>query len=177
MSSSFTMGFLKFFFLHFINPFREIWATVPGHPQEQRYPVLQVHAGSFHVSVIHLTLTWTTGSYVCVYTWGLGTQTVSQHNIFDSGEKTHKFFLSSWRGLNLGHWYHRILSDALPVLPPHWGDGVAQLVERRTQDKKTGGSNPTCVRSTRKICESFSESKMLCWLAVGVPNPCVYTHA
>ena len=30
--------------------------------QEQRYPVLQVYAGSFHVSVIHRTLTWTTGS-------------------------------------------------------------------------------------------------------------------
>ena len=30
--------------------------------QEQRYPVLQVHAGSFRVSVIHRTLTWTTGS-------------------------------------------------------------------------------------------------------------------
>ena len=60
-------------------------------PQEQRYPVLLVHAGSFHVFVIHrtLSLTWTTGSltgirdhsYVCVYTMGLGTPTVSQHNI------------------------------------------------------------------------------------------------
>ena len=31
---------------------------------EQRYPVLQVHAaGSFRVSVIHRTLTWTTGSF------------------------------------------------------------------------------------------------------------------
>ena len=39
-------------------------------------------------------------------------------------------------------------------------DGVARLVERQTQDLKTEGSNP--VRSTRKICESFSESKMLC---------------
>ena len=39
------------------------------------------------------------------------------------------------------------------------GDGVAQLVERRTQDPKDRGSNP--VRSTRKKV-SFSESKMLC---------------
>ena len=42
-------------------------------------------------------------------------------------------------------------------------DMVAQLVERRPQDQmdsKTRGSNP--VRSTRKICETFSESKMLC---------------
>ena len=33
------------------------------------------------------------------------------------------------------------------------GDGVVQLVERRTKDPKTLGSNP--VRSRRKICESF----------------------
>ena len=39
-------------------------------------------------------------------------------------------------------------------------DGVAQLVERPTLDPKTRGSNP--VRSTRTICESFSESKCLC---------------
>ena len=38
------------------------------------------------------------------------------------------------------------------------------------------GSNTACVRSTRQICESFSESKMF-WLVVGVPNPRVYTHA
>ena len=36
-------------------------------PQEQRYPVLQVHAGTFQVSVIHQTLTWTTGSLMCVH--------------------------------------------------------------------------------------------------------------
>ena len=44
----------------------------------QRYPVLQVHAGSFIIFVIHRTLTWTTGSlmcvrdhsYACVYTRG-----------------------------------------------------------------------------------------------------------
>ena len=43
----------------------------------------------FCVTVIHQTLTWTTGSlmcvrehsYACVYTWGLGTSTTSQHNI------------------------------------------------------------------------------------------------
>ena len=41
------------------------------------------------------------------------------------------------------------------------GDGVAQLVERRTQESMTRGSNP--VRSTtHRNCESFSESKMLC---------------
>ena len=34
-------------------------------PQEQRYPVLPVHAGSLHVSIIHRTLTWTTWSFTC----------------------------------------------------------------------------------------------------------------
>ena len=68
-------------------------------PQEQRYPVLQVYAGSFRVSVIHRTPTWTTGSltcvrdhsHTCVYTRGLGTQTACHHNIFDS-EKLSQFF-------------------------------------------------------------------------------------
>ena len=50
-----------------------------------------VHAGSFRLSVIHRTLTWTTGSLSCVpyviilvraYTHGgLGTPTARQHNI------------------------------------------------------------------------------------------------
>ena len=40
--------------------------------------------------------------------------------------------------------------------------GVAQLVERRPRDPKTRGSNPVCVRSTTDLCDSFSESKMLC---------------
>ena len=52
-----------------------------------------VHAGSFRVSVIRRTLTWTTGSltcvrdhsHACVYTRALGTPTTSQHNIFHSG--------------------------------------------------------------------------------------------
>ena len=53
--------------------------------------------------------------------------------------------------------------EADPVQkPPMPADGLAQLVEGRTRDPKTGGSNPAYVRSTRKIPESFSESKMLC---------------
>ena len=56
-------------------------------------------------------------------------------------------------------------------------NGMAQLGERRTRDPKTGGSNPGPVMSTINICESFSESKMLCWLVVVVPNPRVYIHA
>ena len=66
--------------------------------KEQHYPVLQVHAGSFHVSIIHQTLTWTTGSwvrdhfYVCVYTQGLGTPTMSQ-TTFLTRKNSHKFFI------------------------------------------------------------------------------------
>ena len=62
------------------------------------YPsVSKVYAGSFRVSVIHRTRTWTTGSLMCVhdhiilthaYTHGgLGTTTASQH-IFYSGKHT-----------------------------------------------------------------------------------------
>ena len=57
------------------------------------------------------------------------------------------------------------------------GDGVAQLVQRRTRDPKDWGSNP--VRSTRNICQFFRVKtvQLLCRLAVGVPNPRGYTHA
>ena len=53
-----------------------------------------------------------------------------------------------------------------------WGDWLARWLECRTGDPKVEGSNP--IRSTRK---TFSGSKRLCWLAVSVPNPCLYTHA
>ena len=53
-------------------------------------------------------------------------------------------------------------------------DGVAQLVERQTQDPKDWGSDH--VGSKRNMW-FFSESKIMCWLAVGVPNPHVYMHA
>ena len=58
-------------------------------------PVSKLHAGSLHVSIIHHTLTWTTGSLACVcdhsctcvHTQGLGTPTASQHN-FDPEKLT-----------------------------------------------------------------------------------------
>ena len=93
--------------------------------QEQRYPVTQVHVRSFRVSVIHKTLTWTTGSltcvrdqsYACVYTRGLGTATTSQHNVFDSKQLFFLFkLLCSWRGSNLGSL--DLESDATPIEPP-----------------------------------------------------------
>ena len=54
---------------------------------------------NFHVSEIHRTLTWTTGSLSCihdnscvyVYKQGLGTPTVSQHNIIIDSEKLTNF--------------------------------------------------------------------------------------
>ena len=57
------------------------------------------------------------------------------------------------------------------------GDGVAQLVERRIRYpkiQKIGGSKPACVRSTRNICESCSESKTLFYLTYpgNVSNTC-----
>ena len=88
--------FVWFYTLYF--PFLEIrtslnWVRLQQ-PQGQHYPVLQVHAGSFRVSVNHRTLTWTIGifnwtcvpahSFACEYTRGLGTPTASQHNKFDS---------------------------------------------------------------------------------------------
>ena len=70
-------------------------------PQDQRYPVLHMHAGSFCLSVIHRTLTWTTGSltcvrdhsYACVYTrGGVGHKDSESAQHFDS-EKHSQFFL------------------------------------------------------------------------------------
>ena len=65
-----------------------------------------VHAGSVHVSIIHQTLIWTTGSLTCrhdhfcacVYTRGLGTPTVGLHNIFDWEKKSLCVLLSHLTG-------------------------------------------------------------------------------
>ena len=77
----------------------EIRVAFPKESQLQQSRATQsqinykVHAGSFCVSVIHRTLTRTTGSLTCVrdhscacvvlYTRGLGTPTASQHDIYD----------------------------------------------------------------------------------------------
>ena len=55
-----------------------------------------------------------------------------------------------------------------------WGDGVAQLVEHRTPDPKTRGSNPA--RRTRQICESFSSRVRNVLTRQCAQPPCVYTH-
>ena len=68
-----------------------------------------VHAGSFRVSVIHETLTWTTGSLscvrdhscACVYTRELGIAYRQRVSTTFLTRKIHNFFLCSWRGSNL----------------------------------------------------------------------------
>ena len=73
-------------------------ATLPGEDYSSlksstTRSVLQVHAGSFCVSVIHRTLTWTTGSLTCVSDHfvhihtGVGLNDESAH-IFDSEKLT-----------------------------------------------------------------------------------------
>ena len=100
----------------------------------------KVHAGSLHVSVIHRTLTWT-WSFLCVriHTSGLGTPTPSQHNIFDSEKLT--IFVWAPDGIR---------TSVLWILRPT----LHQLVGLGSHTQSTG-------------CE-FSQSKILCWLAVCV---------
>ena len=93
--------------------------------QEQHYSVLQVHAGSFCVSIIHRTPTWTTRSltcvhdhYVCVYTWGLGTPIASQRNIFVSKKLLSFYCAPDTQGSNLSTKFYRQVSH--PVTHVCW---------------------------------------------------------
>ena len=54
------------------------------------------------------------------------------------------------------------------------GDGLAQWLERWTKIKRSRVQIPSVAQEKLIF---FSESKRLCCLAVGVPNPRVYTHA
>ena len=55
------------------------------------------------------------------------------------------------------------------------GDGVAQLIERRSQDPKTRGSNP--VRSTRKNCEFSPVKNVVLTRCLCAQTPvCTRTH-
>ena len=81
----------------------------------------KVLAGSFRVSVIHRSQTWTAGSFKCIldrscaclYTRGLGTPTASQHILT---RKKYKYLLQSRRDSNLCPL--DLESDALPIEPP-----------------------------------------------------------
>ena len=78
------------------NSGRLTWVRLPAAARAE-LPVLQVHAGSFRIFVIHRTLTWTKRAYVIilmrVYTYGgwAHRQLTSQHNIFES-EKLSQIF-------------------------------------------------------------------------------------
>ena len=54
------------------------------------------------------------------------------------------------------------------------GDGVAQWLERRTQDPKARGSNP--VRSTRNICKFFRVKNVVLPRCRCAEPPCVYAR-
>ena len=83
---------------------RFIWVRLQQ-PQEQCYPVLQVHAGSFHVSIVHdlpnsdmdyrifnvSMWSFLMRAYIYIHTRGLDTPIMSQDNIFD--RKTQIIFL------------------------------------------------------------------------------------
>ena len=83
-----------FFTLYY--PFQEIWATLPGYLTVATRAVLPSPASACWVFSwfrnptnsdmdyrIFNVRTWSDHLYVCVYTWGLGTLTTSQHNILD----------------------------------------------------------------------------------------------
>ena len=57
------------------------------------------------------------------------------------------------------------------------GGRVVQLVEYRTLDSMTSATQVRTPSGAQDKFVSFSQSKMLCWLAVSVPNPCVYVYA
>ena len=83
----------------------KIWvAFARGKPAatESRYPTLgncKVHAGCFCASIIHRTLTWTTGSlmcihYICDHSYAcVYTLITSQHNVFDLEKLPHIFLV------------------------------------------------------------------------------------
>ena len=105
-----------------------IWVRLQQ-PQEQHYPVPQVYAGSFCVSVIHQTLTWTTGSLTCVCDhsyvyWGWAQRQVS--TTFFWFAKTYNFLLCSRRGSNLLSL--DLESDTLPAELPQCIDQERCLV-------------------------------------------------
>ena len=120
--------FILFIYWHFINPLREIWAALPGYGYTAAaraalaYPILQVHAGSFHVfrnppdsDMDYRRVYVIILMHAYIYTQGLGSES-AQH--FWLG-KTHKFFFVLLMGFELGSWNPLDLeSDALAIEPP-----------------------------------------------------------
>ena len=93
-----------------------------------------------------------------------------------SAENVHILYLSC---LNQKHWYNNLLCVLILVLVTAVQlctlDGVAQLVERRTQDSKDSGSNP--YRSTTKNVWVFPSHKCCADSLSVCPIPvCIRTH-
>ena len=102
-----------------------------------RYPTLinyEVHAGFFRASIMHRTLTWTTGSVTCVrehsydawvyththtHTHDGWAQRQRVSTTFLTQKCSHKSFLCSWRGSNLRSWVWCSTHWATPS--PLWG--------------------------------------------------------
>ena len=113
------------------NSGRLTWERVQQ-PQEPRYPVLQVHAGSFRVSVIHRTLTWTTRFLTCardpvyarVYTRGGWAHRQRIRTTFLTRKNSsHTFCLCSRRSSILGSWNPLdVESVTLPTETPRHSD-------------------------------------------------------
>ena len=65
-NSCFNTLFFVLFFIHFIIPFEKFRPPYLGKAAAAARAVIQVYAVSLRVSVIHRTLTWTTGYLTCV---------------------------------------------------------------------------------------------------------------
>ena len=66
-----------------------------------------------------------------------------------------------------------MMTAMINIMATSNGDGVSQLVERRTQDPKEEGSIP--VRSIRKTCEFFGVKNVVLTHCRWAQPPCVYT--
>ena len=114
---------------------------------ESRYPPSnhKVHAGSFRVSMIHRTLTWTIGSVTIMFmrAYTHGGWTAGQHNIVCS--EKHTFFLCSRRDSNLGPLDFK--SDALPLSHP-----VTFMLTNRNSYYCTQIAGHFCTFSSTPVC-------------------------
>ena len=91
----------------------EIWVAFPGESQLRQSRATQptVHTGCFSVSIIHQTLTWTTGS------WTITCTQMLMHVIAHGGVRTHiRVCTESW------------LWEKNPL--PHWGIEPASVAWR-----------------------------------------------
>ena len=88
---------------------------------ESRYPTLinyQVHAGTFRVSVIHQTLTWTTGSLTCIHMIILMHANCYVHTgIGHTNSKSAQHF---WLGIKLKHIFLVLLTGLEPQVFRPW---------------------------------------------------------